>query len=125
MLRIQVKSHSTEQIAMTILNPAGESLNMDLSRPELLALVAALGEVHFKMHPNEEPPAIDGTLMATIPGPRWYVRAAPDGRGCVIAFYHPCFGPVSFEVPGDQSLYMAKLLSSFAVQSEAPRATPQ
>jgi hypothetical protein len=89
----------------------GPSSPVTLDLEQLTKLIDMLGQARLRMVEGKPKQSLDGIAIRTVIEPPWYIKVASID-GSLLAFDHPSYGPVAFELPRDDVTRIVKVLSA-------------
>lgn len=84
---------------LSLLPASGLTGDIDLTLEQLGTLIARLGEARAAMLAPYPVPPIDGVPIKPVYKTNWTVQLEALTEGSMIAFQHPCYGPIGFVLP--------------------------
>ena len=122
--RIGIKVADDQQTVTIEIGPAGgPSAPVALSLEQLTTVIRLLGQARSRMIKRTRKQPLDGQTVETVLDPPWYIQVAQID-GSLLAFDHPCYGPLAYAVPRRHVAKMVKVLSGHLALPEGSQGKP-
>ena len=89
----------------------GPSAPIALDLEQLTKVINLLGQARAQMLEGQRIEPLDGKRVEIVNNPMWYIQVAKID-GSLLAFDHPAYGPIAFEIPRDDVAKIVDLLTN-------------
>jgi hypothetical protein len=111
-VRVGVRVDEDRQTTTIEIGPVGgASSPVALDLGQLTTLINLLGQARSRMVEGTPKQSLEGRAINTVIEPPWYIKVASID-GSLVAFDHPSYGPVAFELPKGDVTRIVKVLSA-------------
>jgi hypothetical protein len=110
--RVGVRVADDRQSVTVEMGPVeGPSAPIALDLEQLTKVINLLGQARAQMLEGQRIEPLNGKRVETINNPMWYIQVAKID-GSLLAFNHPAYGPIAFEIPRDDVAKIVDLLTN-------------
>lgn len=122
--RVGVRVADDRQSVTIEIGPVeGRSAPVALDLEQLTTIIKLLGQARSRMITGTRKQPLDGQTVETVLDPPWYIQVAQID-GSLLAFDHPCYGPLAYAIPREDVAKMVKILSAHLALPEASPGKP-
>ena len=122
--RVGIRVADDQQTVSIEIGPIeGPSAPVALDLEQLTKLIKLLGQARSRMVVGTRKQPLDGQVVETVFNPPWYIQVAHI-EGSLLAFDHPSFGPVAYEIPKEDVARIVKVLSAHLALPEESKGKP-
>lgn len=110
--RVGIRVADDRQSVTVEIGPVGgPSSPVGLDLEQLTTLITLLGRARSRMLEGTPKQPLHGRAVETTIAPPWYIKVA-NIDGSLLAFDHPSYGTVAFEIPRDDVARIVQALSA-------------
>ncbi len=102
----------TGSVTLEFLPDSGATGKITFDFDQLSKHIQHLGQARIAIHPATAPKLADGTQVAVVYNPEWFVQLEPLTEGSVLLLYNPAYGRLGFVLPRNEVAAIVHLLSA-------------